>query len=115
MFLHFRGGLIEYGLHLTSVLPAKFVELLCSAARDLFYRLPLLSREIEFASKAVQEHVSDYGTLSGKDSRYPVAHIHSGSNATDQDAGDEKNQEPNPYFPFGHDDHLVSLQSECLC
>jgi hypothetical protein len=86
MFLHLRRGLIEYGLHFTPVFAVQFVELVCSMARDLLDRLPLLFGEIEFVSKTSQKHVSDHGSLSGKNPRNPVPHIHSSAYAADQDA-----------------------------
>lgn len=116
VFLHFRGGLIDNDLHLTPVLRMKFVEFLCGTARDFLDFLPLLSREIEFAGEASNEQVSDGGPLLGKDAGDLVPHIHPGADAANQNPGNKKNQEPDPYLPFRHDDHLFPLprQSQCL-
>ena len=116
VFLYLRGGLIENDLHLTPVLRMKFLELLRGTARDFLDFLPLHSREIELVSETSHEQVSDGGSISGKDAGELVLHIHPGADAADQNPGNKKHQERNPYLPFGHDDHLVPLplQSQCL-
>ena len=117
VFLHFRGGLIDNDLDLTPVLCVNLVELLRGTARDLLDFLPLLSREIEFASETSHEQIAHGGSLSGIDAGDLVPYIHPGANAADQNPGNKQHQERNTYLPFGHDDHLVPLplQSQGLC